>query len=351
MSDNLTDIFSRHAHFVERYKSGVVKQIDPMLIRIIEDLRKELLKTRTVTGKTRIKQKLDFVEALLTGELSKYSEIVAENVEQFATSEAGFTAKTLAKENALFETIIPAQAQLNAAVRRRPFNTKLLNTYLKDFTKEQSRAVRNAIAQGFAEGQTTESIVRQIVGTKAANYQNGLLNVTRTSAKRMTRTALAHTSNVARGQVFEDNSDLIPFYEWVSTLDSRTSDICMGLDGTVYKVGKGKLPPAHFNCRSTTSPLFKDEVDVSAKGQLSKKDGLGGVRSSTDGPVSADLNYNDWLGKQTDEFVIEALGPTKAKLFRDGKMKVSQFTNRDNMPLTLKELEKKYPISWEKAKL
>jgi len=351
MSDEFTDIFSRHAHFVERYKSGVVKEIDPILRRIIKGLRGELLKTRTVIGKTRIKQKLDFVEALLSGELSEYSEIVAQNIEQFATSEAGFTAKTLAQQNALFEVIIPAQAQLTGAVRRRPFNTKLLKDYLKDFPKEQAAAVRNAIAQGFAEGQTTESIVRQIVGTKAANFQDGLLNVTRTSAKRMARTALAHTSTVARGQVFEDNADLIPFYEWVSTLDSRTSDICMGLDGTVYKVGKGKLPPAHFNCRSTTSPLFKDEVEINAKGELSKKDNLGGVRSSLDGPVNADLNYNDWLGKQTKEFQIEALGPTKAKLFRDGDMKVSQFTNRDNMPLTIKELEKKYPISWKKANL
>ena len=57
--------------------------------------------------------------------------------------------------------------------------------------------------------------------------------------------------------LYKNNDDLINHYEWISTLDSRTSDICIGLDGNIYPVGKGRLPPAHFNCRSTTAPILK----------------------------------------------------------------------------------------------
>lgn len=52
-------------------------------------------------------------------------------------------------------------------------------------------------------------------------------------------------------------------YEFVATLDSRTSEICSPLDGSVFALSgavPGKnYPPMHPNCRSTTVPM----VDVS----------------------------------------------------------------------------------------
>ncbi|WP_369010598.1 minor capsid protein, partial [Salmonella enterica] len=80
------------------------------------------------------------------------------------------------------------------------------------------------------------------------------------------RTALAHVSNEARQQVYAQNDDIITKYEWVSTLDSRTSAVCRSRDGMTWEIDKGPMPPAHFGCRSTTAPVISPEFDFLDKG-------------------------------------------------------------------------------------
>lgn len=341
----INDIYSRHAHYLEQYYNNQSDRLLPFLRRITKHLRLELTKTNTVTSKARTERLLAFTEELVRNELTAFTDELNTQIELFAESEVEFAATTVSKVSAL-EMTIPAPGQLHAAVNARPFNNLLLKDYLKEFSVKQSRAVRDAVSMGFYEGQTTAEIVRGIVGTKSQNYKNGILNVTRTSAERMVRTALAHTASTAKNKLFEDNSDIIPYYEWVSTLDGRTSPTCQSRDGKVWKVGKGPMPPAHYNCRSTTTPLFKDEVTSTTKG-FNKKD-IGGKRASIDGQVNADLNYNDWLGKQSKEFQIDVLGKTKAALFRKGGLSVDKFVNNRGQALTLDQLKAKQPAAWAK---
>lgn len=54
-------------------------------------------------------------------------------------------------------------------------------------------------------------------------------------------------------------------YEILATLDTRTSNICQGMDGKIfdrkqYQVGV-TAPPFHCRCRTTTIPYFEDIVD------------------------------------------------------------------------------------------
>ena len=55
------------------------------------------------------------------------------------------------------------------------------------------------------------------------------------------------------------------------------------------------------------------------------------------GPVSAKTTYNAWLGKQSDEFQNEVLGPERAKLFRGG-MNVDKFTDDQGKTISLAQL-------------
>ena len=342
----IKDSLSRHAHFIEQYKNGQVNSFAPFLRRVATKLRAELLKTNTVISQSRIETKLKFVDELIKAEFTAYTDQITEQIDLFAVSEAAFIGETVS-EVAGVSFVLPSENQLVAAVNARPFNNKLLKDYLKEFSQVQAKAVRNAVSIGFYEGQTTPEIVRGIIGTKAQNFKNGTLNVSRTSAETMVRTALSHTSAVARNKTYEDNSDLIPYYEWVSTLDGRTSPICRVRDGQVWKVNNGPLPPAHLNCRSTTSPLFKEDVKVSGK-KLTKLD-QGGTRASIDGQVSADLDYNDWLKRQTKEFQVGVLGKAKAELFRKGDITMDKFVNNKGQELTLEQLKSKNPTAWSKA--
>lgn len=84
-------------------------------------------------------------------------------------------------------------------------------------------------------------------------------------------------------------------FEFVATLDNRTSDICQEMDGKVFKMSEREIgvnvPPLHCNCRSTTVPYFAD---------------LGGERASRNlkgkyKTVSADMTYKQWK----DNFIVD----------------------------------------------
>ena len=336
------DKYTRHAHYLEQYYNGQASKIDKYLNKIAKELRLELTKTQTVTSQARITKLLAFTEGLVLEQLGMFTDGLNEQIPLFAESEADFASSTLKLEGD-FETVIPAPGQIMAAVNARPFNNRLLKDYLTGFSKDQAALVKQAVSSGFYEGQTTQEIVRGIVGTKSQGFKNGVLNISRTSGERMVRTALNHTSSVAKNKFFEDNIDLIPYYEWVATLDSRTSPICRSRDGKVWKVGKGPLPPAHYNCRSSTVPLLKNQVNKDGTKKL-----IGGKRASVDGPVSADLNYNDWLKNQSKSFQVDVLGETKTDLFRKGGLTMDKFVNNKGQELTLDQLKTKYPTAWDK---
>ena len=299
---NISDIYGRHAHYLEQYYNGQADKLTPYLNRIAKALRMELTKTQTVRSQAKIERLLVFTENLVVNELTGFTDDLSEQIEEFSLNEAEFAVDSVNLQDDLFDITIPAQAQLSAAVNARPFNNILLKDYLTSFSKEQGRMVRDAVSMGFFEGKSTQEIVQGIIGTKSQNYKNGILNV---------------TAAVTKNKVFEDNSDIVPYYEWLSTLDGRTSPICRGLDGKVFEVGKGRLPPAHFNCRSTTSPSFTKE------------------------PTDR-VSYNDWLGKQSKAFQIDVLGKTRAELFRKGYIKMDQFVNNRGQVLTLDQLKTKW---------
>jgi len=255
----IVDIFTRHAHFVERYKTGQYRRFLPFIRKIEESLRAELLKTNTVRSQRIKEKKLKDIERMLLFFLGEFTDSFEGQLELFAESEMDFGLKAIGNE---FDAAIPAIARLKAAYYARPFNNRLLKDYLSDFTKQQAKLIRDAISIGFFEGLTTPEIIKNIIGTRKHKFKDGILNITKISASRMVRTSVTHVAAVAKDRLYKENSDIIKNYEWIATLDGRTSEICRGLDGNIYEVGKGKLPPAHFNCRSTTAPVLKVDDEL-----------------------------------------------------------------------------------------
>ena len=134
--------------------------------------------------------------------------------------------------------------------------------------------------------------------------------------------------------------------EWVSTLDSRTSQVCRSLDGMAFSRNSGPRPPIHIRCRSTTVARLDGRFDVFKDGQ---------TRPSKGGPVSANESYYSWLKKQPAAFQREAIGAGRAKLLRSGGLTSQRFAElnigKKFEPLTLKEMRKLEPLAFEKAKI
>lgn len=231
-------------------------------------------------------------------------------------------------------------------VIRRPLSTDgdLLEPWLNKFTNREIGRVSNAIRMGHSQGLTNQEMVQRLIGTKSRNFQNGLIQTTRRNASTIVRTSVQHVASAARQEVWEANKDVLKGYQFLATLDRTTSRICRNLDQQEFEFGKGPIPPVHPNCRSTTTPILNDKFSFLSKGS---------TRSSEQGQVSASTKYYDWLKRQNKASQVQVLGPTRAKLFRDGGLTAERFRqlefDKNFAPLTLKEMRKIEPEAFEKA--
>jgi hypothetical protein len=256
----------------------------------------------------------------------------------------------------LFKRTLPAAVQLQfpvagvsvdqvfAAVVSRPFQGRLLSGWAENVEASRMTLIRNAIRQGFVEGQTTAEIIGKIRGSRALNYADGLLDRSRRELATVVQTALSHTAQTARGAFYDANADVIKALKWTSTLDSLTSPMCRVRDGLLYdpashkplghKIpwlgGPGRL---HFNCRSVSTPITKSFRELG----LAIDDLPPGTRASMDGQVPADMTYAQWLKKQSAERQDEILGPVRAKRFRAGEP-MDKFYDDKGRWLTLAQL-------------
>jgi len=224
-----------------------------------------------------------------------------------------------------------------AAVQAKPFEGRLLASWVEGMSAARIDRVETAIRMGIVEGQTIDEIIRRLKGTRAMNYTDGILDISRRSAKSMAITYISHVSSAARQQVFESNSTLLKGVEWVSTLDGRTSSVCQARDGEVYPTNSGPRPPAHIGCRSTTIPVLKSWKELG----IDIEEVPEGTRASMDGQVSAKETYQTWLAKKPADFQDHVLGKGKGELFRKGDLTLDKFVDLNGHALTLEQLQAK----------
>jgi SPP1 gp7 family putative phage head morphogenesis protein len=215
---------------------------------------------------------------------------------------------------------LPNGATLTASYRR------LASKQAEVFTKE----VRN----GLLLGESTDKIARRL--------RRQLIAVPNNQIKAMVRTSVNQVANAASQAVYTQNQDISSKYQYIATLDSRTSAICRALDGQEFQYGKGPTPPQHFNCRSTTVPL----IDYERLGIPPPKPGK---RRSRDGLVPANQSYGQWLHNQSKGTKADVLGPEKVPYFNRLARKygptnaIRRFVSEDGTELTLEQLRRRYP--------
>lgn len=86
------------------------------------------------------------------------------------------------------------------------------------------------------------------------------LNVSQNRGRTLARTEINNICNQADLAVYKAAG--IDKYQFVATLDLRTSEICRSMDNTVHEVSQARtginFPPLHPNCRSTTVAYHED---------------------------------------------------------------------------------------------
>lgn len=339
----------RHAVYTQRYGSSVVRRILALLSRADADLQQRLLAglPEGIESRQRLNEVLRDIRILRRDLYLELEQDLVSELEDLVEYEGGFQLGLIEEVTPLpVNLTAPALSTLRAAVMSRPFQGRFLREWASGLRANDLRRIRDQINIGIVTGEGVPDIVRRIIGTKSANYRDGILNVSRNEAETIVRTAVNHTVNSARNEIAKANDDIVKGVEWVSTLDGRTSAICRGRDGNVYPVDSGPRPPAHFNCRSTISYVLRSWRELGIdRDELSP-----GTRASMNGQVPADLTYGEWLRRQDRDFVFETLGPSRARLFLDGDLKIERFVlDRTGREFTLDELRRRQPAAWSRA--
>lgn len=313
------------------------------------------------TGK--LQRLMDEVEELTGARFEEARELIAGRATDIGLDQARFAGRQLdrALRGVTGVSVTPApevvsRRQIEAIVRSRPFEGKVLRSWAK--TEEQAviHRVRRQVQLGMSQQETLGDIVRRVRGTQQGfirqdpdtgqfvpqgtrgadvrpRFVGGVLNQTTRETEAIVRTAINHTATQGHLETYRANRDVTKTYTYTAVLDARTTQICMGLDGRTWAYDEPgrKEPPQHFGCRSILTP----NVDW---------DGLGveppdtGTRASADGQVPADTTYEDWLRDQDKATQVEILGEDRANLFRANRIGLRDLVKGDNRRRSVDEL-------------
>ena len=359
-SPALIEIATRHASHYERLKSSEVKKFDDFLVQMDKDLRLKLtgLDIQSLT-RAKVEVQIRQINKLLTGTYDDYKKVWTDSVTEAGLYEADFEGRSLSQVVDGVNFKLPSDSQITAAVFNTPLGDiggiaggSLLDTFFNDMTASEVKRIEGAIRSGYAQGETTQNIIRKIRGTKAVNYADGLLAISKRNAETITRTALQHAASQARGEVWKKNESVISKVRIDATLDSRTSTICRSLDGQEYPIDSGPRPPFHPNCRTTTSAvLTKKYADLSKGRTRAARDPETGKIKK----VNAKSTYYSWLKGQPASVQDSIIGPARGKLLRNGGISAERFSElqlgKNFEPLNLEQMRQLDPIAFDKAGL
>lgn len=336
-SDNyLIDAATRHQVFLQRYGNGRSKDAIKLLNRLRRSLNARLSQEPDDFNAQKLQDLLRDIDSLNREEFENVKALVELESMRLIPSEASFNTVMLNNVSSV-DFISPAEGVLVAAVMATPMAVTTgvgftVADALTNFGVKKGAQILQAIADGVSLGSGMRAITKEVDGL--------VRNLMKRQVTSLISTIINHISSTTRSELYKKNSRLVDRYEWVATLDGRTTFICMSRDGKLYRVGSGPMPPAHFGCRSTTIPKVKKEFDLGLDVDT-KRPAVGdnGVEQ-----VSAKVTYGGWLKKQNKEFVDEALGVERSRLFRSGKLSLDKFVDPTGRVYTLSQLESMNPI-------
>jgi len=387
------DSVIRHQMGLRRFSEGEAQAILLLLQRadrdLVRQLRERLARIGDVRDFTGIRLRL-----LLTDIRRLRRTTMQEIRQQLTPSLVELSSFEVEREERLLAAAIPIEVQfaavsapqIRAIVFKRPFQGRLLREWYQTLEAADRVNLTQAVQLGLAQGESIPQIVRRVAGTRAKNFTDGALAITRRQAESVVRTAVNHVSNAAREALWAANEDIIAGLRWTATLDGRTTKICASRDGKIAPIaGKpiprgqerlvppGARPPAHVNCRSVMvawldgvgmlgdRPFVTDirtrrrrEIDFR---RMAREQGrpIQEIRrewaEANIGKLPSRTTYDQFLRRSSKSFQDDYLGITKGRLFRRGKLDLDDFVDVRGREFSLEELAQTKPEAFARAGL
>ena len=309
----------------ERIKNGLNRKVAKFYDEMIADLQAQILRKKNITRN--LATTIEGLKAALS------TPDFSDEFQAIAQDEVGHLRKYNKLAGfALFSHVLPQSAVDNL------INTTLLegatvNAWNRGLNIDQKARLEREIRLGVSLGETNELLAARVARA---------LGKSKRDAASIAVTAAGAIVSAVRQKFFEANADVIKAYKYQATLDTRTSALCRAYDGLMWDTNYEPIGHSypfrqprintHFNCRSTIIPVIKGADEL--------KNVPPATRSSMNGYVPQDINFNDWLKTQSPEVVEKTLGKGRAELFLQGKITMRDLITQQGRELNLTQLKK-----------
>lgn len=323
-----------------RFTAGEQKRVLVILNQLQKDLRAKLLGDLTDFGKARVNRLLrqtnDIIE---NGYKAVQTELDFHGMakQQATAAQKSFVALGL-------DASLPTEAALKALVNGSLIEGAPSAAWWAKQNDNTAFAFAAQVRQGVAGNETVQQIVRRIIGSKRLGTV-GIMETSRRGATALVHTSIQQVANDARLATFKANDDIVKGVMQLSTLDSHTTKICIAYSGASWDlegnpIDGNTLPfnggtPRHFNCRSVLTAITRTYKELG----IDIPEAPPGTRASDLGQIPATTTFESFLDRHDAAYTDKLLGPGRAKLYRDGKITLTQLVDFSGRPLTLKELE------------
>lgn len=139
-----------------------------------------------------------------------------------------------------------------------PWSGKNFSQKWQDNCGNFETVLNEVLTKGLVAGYSNQQMARELRDKTNAAYDR---------ARRLVRTETNYIHNQATASLYGELG--VEYYEYLATLDTRTSPMCSALDGRRFRYTERKYgvnyPPLHPWCRSTTIPIVYEEDDMDTR--------------------------------------------------------------------------------------
>ncbi len=176
----------RHAHFLERLKTSQANKLIGFLNdSVLPDISAKVSQRLEAIGRgmevseattTRLRQLHSAVSDIIESGIKNGYDKQVRDSNDLATYEARWQLASIEAASPVTLSLIrPANATLQAIIKDRPFQGKLVRQWYNTLKDSITDKVKTQINIGIVQGESIASIMARLRGTRASGYKDGVL--------------------------------------------------------------------------------------------------------------------------------------------------------------------------------
>ena len=212
-------------------------------------------------------------------------------------------------------------------VLRTPWSGKNYSERIWANGEKLARTIQDTVVNGVHRGVSVNNLAKEV---------QERMGVSKNDAVRLVRTELNYVYN--QSTLDSLRSSDMEFFQFIATIDKRTSSICRQHDNNIYPVSEAEVgnnvPPLHPRCRSTIAGAISNKKPTSGS-RITKKEPTSKGEWTQYQKVPRNMNYNEWKAVYVD----------KTKTFADWREEQKVEKPKQPKPVKPKEVNIKDKLS------